>query len=115
MVGFVIAAEEDLLLVREAEAGVERHLTGKHPESIAIDPADPARIYVGTHGTACGAVETQADRGNPPGAESRTEWSPPSPWSGALAAGWARCTPGRSRARSAVRTTAATRGCLCRG
>jgi hypothetical protein len=50
MAGFVIAAEAGLLLVREAEAGVERHLTGKHPESIAIDPADPARMYVGTHG-----------------------------------------------------------------
>lgn len=48
---FVIATKEALLIVRSgATWSIEEHLRGQEPESIAVDPGDPARLYVGTWG-----------------------------------------------------------------
>lgn len=48
---FAVATKEALLIVRPGKIwSVEVHLTGQEPESIAVDPDDPARLYVGTWG-----------------------------------------------------------------
>jgi photosystem II stability/assembly factor-like uncharacterized protein len=51
MTSLAIAARDALLIVRPGTAwSVEAHLEGKNAESIAVDPADPARLYAGTEG-----------------------------------------------------------------
>lgn len=48
---FAIATQEALLVVRPASGWKsEVHLEGKSPESLAVDPGDPNRLYVGTLG-----------------------------------------------------------------
>jgi len=48
---FMIATEESLLIARQsAQWSVEEHLKGKSPESLAVDPGHPARVYAGTWG-----------------------------------------------------------------
>jgi photosystem II stability/assembly factor-like uncharacterized protein len=50
-VAFAIVTKEALLIVRLGSRwSVEIHLNGQEPESIAVDPGDPTRIYVGTWG-----------------------------------------------------------------
>jgi photosystem II stability/assembly factor-like uncharacterized protein len=51
MTCLVIATRAALLIVRQGkEWSVEEHLGGKIPVSIAIDPADPGRLYAGSEG-----------------------------------------------------------------
>lgn len=46
-----ITTREALLIVRPgANWSIEQHLEGKEPESIAVDPGVPSRIYAGTWG-----------------------------------------------------------------
>jgi hypothetical protein len=48
---FGIVTKEALLILRPGTKWeVEAHLEGQEPESIAVDPGDPTRIYVGTWG-----------------------------------------------------------------
>jgi hypothetical protein len=47
----VIATEPALLIARHASKwSVEEHLKGKSPESLAVDPQNPTRVYAGTWG-----------------------------------------------------------------
>ena len=47
----VIATEPALLIARQSSKWlVEEHLKGESPESLAVDPENPARIYCGTWG-----------------------------------------------------------------
>ncbi|MFN2142629.1 MAG: WD40/YVTN/BNR-like repeat-containing protein [Candidatus Promineifilaceae bacterium] len=51
MTSLAIATQDALLIVRPgAPWSVEQHLEGKNAESIAVDPGDPSRLYVGTRG-----------------------------------------------------------------
>lgn len=51
MISLAIATDQSLLIVRPGSVwSVEEHLKGKAPESIAVDPNDPSRLYVGTWG-----------------------------------------------------------------
>lgn len=51
MTSLAIATGEALLIVRPGAGwSVEAHLTDQRPESVAIDPADPNRLYAGTWG-----------------------------------------------------------------
>ena len=51
MMSLAVATREALLIVRQGSAwSLEQHLQGKNPESIAVDPGEPARLYVGTWG-----------------------------------------------------------------
>lgn len=52
MISLAVATREALLIARQGTAwSVEQHLKGRAPESIAVDPSDPVRLYVGTWGT----------------------------------------------------------------
>ena len=47
----VIATEPALLIARHASKwSAEEHLKGKSPESLAVDPQNPTRVYAGTWG-----------------------------------------------------------------
>jgi photosystem II stability/assembly factor-like uncharacterized protein len=49
MTSLAIATRDALLILRQgAEWSLEQHLIGRQPQSIAVDPGDPARLYVGT-------------------------------------------------------------------
>lgn len=49
MPSFAIATPSGLLIVRDDGDGtVEQHLTGSSPDSLAVDLADPDRLYVGS-------------------------------------------------------------------
>ena len=51
MTSFAIATGDSLLIVRPGDPWpVEEHLQGKGAESIAVDPGDGTRLYVGTQG-----------------------------------------------------------------
>jgi hypothetical protein len=51
MTSLAIATGDSLLIVRPGPSWtVEQHLQGKNAESIAVDPGDPTRLYVGTQG-----------------------------------------------------------------
>ncbi len=48
---FAVVTKEALLIVRPGATWlVEAHLERREPESIAVDPGDPSRLYVGTWG-----------------------------------------------------------------
>lgn len=56
MTSFAITIRDALLIVRPGNHwSAEQHLQGQKPESIAVDPGDPTRLYVGTlgHGLWC--------------------------------------------------------------
>lgn len=51
MATLLVATDDALLIARSGTTWtVERHLQGKSPECIAVDPVDPARLYCGTYG-----------------------------------------------------------------
>ncbi len=51
MTNLAVVTRNALLIIRQGSASlVEQYLQGKRPESIAVDPTDPARLYVGTWG-----------------------------------------------------------------
>jgi photosystem II stability/assembly factor-like uncharacterized protein len=51
MLSLSVVSRDAVLIVRPGPAqSAERHLKGKKPESIAVDPGDPARLYAGTWG-----------------------------------------------------------------
>lgn len=51
MVTLIIATEHALLIARHISKWVvEEHLKGKSPESLAVDPQHPTRVYCGTWG-----------------------------------------------------------------
>jgi photosystem II stability/assembly factor-like uncharacterized protein len=51
MTSLALTVHNVLLIVRQGStASIEQHLAGKRPDSIAVDPTDPARLYVGTWG-----------------------------------------------------------------
>src|SRR5579863_2434673 len=51
MVGMVVVTPAALLIARRASTWtVDKHLGGRSPGSVAVDPRDPARVYCGTAG-----------------------------------------------------------------
>lgn len=51
MVTLAVATEASLLIARRVSTwSVEEHLKGKSPESLAVDPQNPTRMYCGTWG-----------------------------------------------------------------
>src|SRR5512145_1061918 len=52
MVTFVVATEPALLIARHGSKWVvEEYLKGNSPESLAVDPQNPTRLYCGTWGS----------------------------------------------------------------
>ena len=52
MISLVVATEHALLVARHtSQWTVEEHLKGKSPESLAVDPRNPTRVFSGTWGS----------------------------------------------------------------
>lgn len=71
---FVLATGHTLLIIRQGTLWtVEQHLQGQRPHSLAVDPADPARVYVGTLGHGLWRSTDEGHNWNPagPGIPSR--------------------------------------------
>ena len=51
MVGIVVVTRAALLIARRASTWtIDEHLGGRSPDSVAVDPRDPTRVYCGTTG-----------------------------------------------------------------
>src|SRR5919202_2663927 len=50
MTRIYLAMEDELLVIRQqtGDITVERHLVGRHPQCLAVDPERPERVYCGT-------------------------------------------------------------------
>ncbi|GIK40473.1 MAG: glycosyl hydrolase [Chloroflexota bacterium] len=68
MVTLVVATEPALLIARPTSKWVvEEHLTGKSPESLAVDPQNPTRVYCGTWGNGLWRSDDAGTSWNPVG------------------------------------------------
>src|SRR5919206_2871427 len=50
MTRIYLAMEDELLVIRQQTGDItlERHLAGRHPQCLAVDPGRPERVYCGT-------------------------------------------------------------------
>src|SRR5919199_2251887 len=50
MTPIYLAMDDELLVMRQhtGDISVERHLAGRHPQCVAVDPGRPERVYCGT-------------------------------------------------------------------
>src|SRR5919199_2448960 len=50
MTPIYLAMDDELLVMRQhtGDISVERHLAGRHPQCLAVDPGRPERVYCGT-------------------------------------------------------------------
>jgi hypothetical protein len=68
MVTLVVATEQALLIARHTSKWVvEEHLKGKSPESLAVDPQNPTRVYCGTWGNGLWRSDDAGESWNPVG------------------------------------------------
>jgi len=69
MISFAIATDRALLIARRAsEWTVEAYLQGQSPESLAVDPHRPGRMYCGTWGSGLWRSDDAGERWDPVGA-----------------------------------------------
>lgn len=65
---FVVVTEQALLIARHTSGWVvEEHLQGKSPQSLAVDPHNPSRVYCGTGGNGLWRSEDAGQSWQPAG------------------------------------------------
>lgn len=70
MISLVVATEQALLVARHASQWtLEEHLKGKSPESLAVDPRNPTRVFSGTSGSGLWRSDDAGRTWDPVGAQ----------------------------------------------